>query len=45
MRDQEYYGKGKLKTDLFTKEGLFRNGKFLHGKIHYNDGVIYEGSI
>ena len=26
-------------------EGLFREGKFLHGKIELSNGTIYEGSV
>lgn len=41
MRDHKYNGKGKLKTKRYEQSGLFRDNRFLHGKINYADGSSY----
>lgn len=45
MKDHKYHGEGTLKTKNYTQSGLFRDNRFVHGKIIYPDGSSYEGSI
>lgn len=46
MRDHKYHGQGKLVTKNYQQIGLFRDNRFIHGKItYYPDGSSYQGSI
>lgn len=45
MRDHKYHGTGKLTTKNYEQNGLFRDNRFVHGKITFTDGSSYEGSI
>ena len=41
MRDNKYYGKGKLISKRVTQTGLFRDSRLVHGKTVFEDGSIY----
>lgn len=45
MRDIRYHGQGKLTVKNETWNGLFRGGIFMHGRIQFEDGSTYSGSI
>ena len=45
MRDHKYHGTGKLITKNYQQNGLFRDNRFIHGKIVFSDGASYEGSL
>ena len=45
MNNGLYEGDGVFKTKENTKEGMFRQGKFVRGKVIFPDGTVYEGSI
>ena len=46
IKNSEFNGKGKLKSNDNTYEGNFENGeKTGKGKIIFNDGTIYEGDV
>lgn len=47
MRDHKYHGNGRLKTSKYEQNGLFRDNRFIHGKIIFTDGsnASYEGSL
>lgn len=45
MRENKYHGKGKLTTKKLTQLGLFRESRFVHGKVIFEDGSVYEGSL
>jgi hypothetical protein len=45
MKDHKYHGSGKLKTQRFIQTGLFRDNRFVHGKVDFTDGSKYEGSV
>ena len=45
MKDLKYHGRGKLTTKKYKQTGLFRDNRFIHGKINFNDGSSYEGAV
>ena len=45
MKDFKYHGRGKLTTQKYKQVGLFRDNRFVHGKINFSDGSSYEGAI
>ena len=45
MKDFKYHGSGKLNTKKGKQVGLFRDNRFVHGKITFTDGSTYEGAM
>jgi hypothetical protein len=45
MQDHKYHGSGRLETKRYKQVGLFRDNRFLHGRVTWSDGSSYEGSF
>ena len=45
MKDHKFHGRGKHITKKYKQVGLFRDNRFVHGKMTFQDGSSYEGAM
>lgn len=45
MLDNQFHGQGVFKSKDNIQKGLYRNGNFIYGKVNFQDGTVYEGSL